>query len=242
MGADKRGRSTPAWHGALAVAIGLGAATAGDPAGVEHTNELMAVAPDVASPSNGTEPGAAMPLFVRLRTAVGAEPPLIPATAATSTTATSTTRNQSAWEASGREALAFIAFPWEDRLDGWTLTFSPGREGVYGYTYVDRNEIEIFVRDGQPIALLAHVIAHELGHAVDVTHNSSGDRDRWSQARGLADVPWWPGEGANDFATGAGDFAEAFAAWQVGPSEFRSEVADMPTADQLALLAELSQG
>jgi hypothetical protein len=96
------------------------------------------------------------------------------------------------------------------------------------------------VRESQSTELLAHVIAHELGHAVDVTLNDGPDRRRWEDARGLDSAPWWPGNGATDFSTGAGDFAESFAAWQVGDASFRSKLGGSPTTEQIALLAELS--
>ncbi len=143
-------------------------------------------------------------------------------------------------EARGFEALAMITFPWEELLPGWTIEFLPEADGLYGLTLVSEERIEIYVRENQETALLAHVIAHELGHAVDVTLNSSSDRQRWEDSRGIDSEPWWPTSGATDFSTGAGDFAEAFAAWQVGDQSFRSTLGDAPTAGQEALLAELS--
>jgi hypothetical protein len=118
--------------------------------------------------------------------------------------------------------------------------FSPGREGILGLTYVEEEIIEIFVRDDQSMEMIAHVIAHEMGHAVDVTHLDGDSRRRWQDARGVGQAPWWPDSGATDFETGAGDFAESFAAWQVGSIEFRGELADPPDTNQLGLLAELA--
>ena len=141
----------------------------------------------------------------------------------------------------GREALALIDYDWQSRLDGWSIVFAPGRDGVLGLTYVDRKTIEIFVRENQTSDLLAHVIAHEMGHAVDVTLNDSDERQRWQDSRGIGDAPWWPGDGATDFSTGAGDFAESFAAWQVGSGNFRSKLSGAPNAGQLDLMAELSE-
>ncbi len=90
--------------------------------------------------------------------------------------------------------------------------------------------------------LLAHVVAHELGHAVDVSLNTGDDRNTWATARGIAGVQWWPGDGVTDFSTGAGDFAEAFAVWQIGPANHRSRAAGLPSPDQLALIAGLAAG
>ncbi|MDA3040088.1 MAG: hypothetical protein O3C27_11275 [Actinomycetota bacterium] len=142
----------------------------------------------------------------------------------------------------GHEALELITYDWRDKLSDWSIVFAPGREGVLGLTYVDDKTIEVFVRDDQTAALLAHVIAHEMGHAVDVTLNSSDERERWQEARDIGSAPWWPDDGATDFLTGAGDFAESFAAWQVGSGDFRSKLAGPPNAAQLGLLAELCVG
>lgn len=142
----------------------------------------------------------------------------------------------------GAAALARISYPWQQRLPGWTIEFLPGRKGVLGLTFVHEKRIEVYVRDGQSVGFLAHVIAHEMGHAVDVSLNSSADRERWQAARGIESSPWWPGDGATDFSTGAGDFAECFAAWQANTGEFRSRLGATPAAHQLALMAELADG
>lgn len=145
-------------------------------------------------------------------------------------------------EARGQAALATISYPWQELLPEWKIEFMPESMGLYGLTLVKDKRIEIYVRPFQQTELLAHVIAHELGHAVDVTMNNSRDRRRWEDSRGIDSEPWWPGSGATDFSTGAGDFAEAFAAWQVGDQSFRSTLANPPTPAQEALLAELSVG
>lgn len=140
----------------------------------------------------------------------------------------------------GRAALAEISYPWERTLPEWTIEFHPARDGLYGLTLVPEQRIEVYVRPDQSPGMVAHVIAHELGHAVDVSLNDGEDRNRWTAARGLDDAPWWPESGATDFSTGAGDFAESFAAWQVGPNGFRSTLAPAPDGAQIELLAELS--
>ncbi len=142
----------------------------------------------------------------------------------------------------GRLALDEISYPWERILPEWTIEFLPATDGLYGLTLVPERRIEIYVRADQSPGMVAHVVAHELGHAVDVTLNTGPERRRWSELRGIASAPWWPESGANDFATGAGDFAESFAAWQVGPAGFRSTLADPPNGAEIDLLAELSAG
>lgn len=160
--------------------------------------------------------------------------------AAAPITAAPTTTPVVDFQARGQAALATIGYNWQENLPGWTITFSPGRDGVIGYTYTNEHRIEIFVRDSISDSLLRHVIAHEIGHAVDVSLNSSDDRTRWQKARDIGGSPWWPGNGVSDYSTGAGDFAESFAAWQVGSGNFRSKIGSAPTGDQMALLAELA--
>lgn len=145
-------------------------------------------------------------------------------------------------ETRGLAALDTISYPWQELLPEWTITFLPEKSGLFGLTKVPEKRIEIYVREDQDTNLLAHVIAHELGHAVDVTLNNGSDRRRWVEIRGLDSSPWWPNSGATDFSTGAGDFAESFAAWQVGEEAFRSKLGGAPVAEQIELLAELSAG
>jgi len=181
-----------------------------------------------------------------------AQTPTTPPSAATTTTVQVTTTppppttapppaQPTSLDARGQAALASISYPWQSQLPGWQIRFHPGIDGAYGYTLTDESIIDIYIRDGQSDQLLAHVVAHEIGHAVDVTLNDSTDRDRWQQTRGI-DAQWWPDNRASDFATGAGDFAESFAAWQVGTASFRSQLGGPPTADQLAVLADLASG
>jgi hypothetical protein len=138
------------------------------------------------------------------------------------------------------DALALVAYPWRQMLPDWRIEFLPQRDGLYGLTLVPEKRIEIYVRPDQGSVFLAHVIAHELGHAVDVELNDESERVQWAKARGIEEAPWWPNSGATDFSTGAGDFAESFAAWQVGDGAFRSAIGDPPTIDELDLLARLS--
>lgn len=142
----------------------------------------------------------------------------------------------------GLNALSTIAYPWPSRLPGWEIRFHRATDGAYGYTLSREHRIDIYVRDHESDELLAHVIAHELGHAVDLTYNDPADRQRWLGLRGADGAPWWPDNRAADFATGAGDFAESFAAWQTGSDrEFRSQLGPAPTSEQQAVLAELAE-
>ncbi len=143
-------------------------------------------------------------------------------------------------EGLGTAALDQITFAWQDGLPGWTLEFVSGEGSVAGYTWSFEKRIEVFVRPGATPNELARILAHELGHAVDLTMNTSEERTRWLEARNAAGAQWWPKSGAADFSSGAGDFAEAFAALLVGDADYRGELAPPPTAEQLALLRALA--
>lgn len=138
------------------------------------------------------------------------------------------------------EVLAMISYPWQQRLPGWTIEFLPGRTGYLGFTWIAERRIEIYVRASQSPEELAFTLAHELGHAVDLTLFGQAERTSWLEARGRLDVPWWPGGSYSDFGSGCGDWAEAFAVWQLGGSSM-SEIAAQPTGADLALVARLAR-
>ncbi len=140
----------------------------------------------------------------------------------------------------GALALATIDYPWPDVLDGWTIYFLPGRPGLLGGTWTYEHRIEVYVRPEHTVLEVAFTLAHELGHAVDVVRLCDVGRARWRSARGIAyDVPWWVESGATDFDSCSGDWAEAFAVWQVG-GHSASRAAAQPTPAQLRLLARLA--
>jgi hypothetical protein len=142
---------------------------------------------------------------------------------------------------SAARALGLVRYDWQRGLPGWQLRFLPGRAGVRGYTYPDTRVIEVFVRADDSPEGLAHVVAHELGHAVDVTHLDDGERAAWRTARGIpGGAPWFPGvNGGTDFASGAGDFAESFAWTFAGPPWF-SDLGPPPDRLQTALVGQLA--
>lgn len=138
-------------------------------------------------------------------------------------------------------ALEMIRYPWRSELQGWEIVFLTPSARASGYTWSDEQRIEIFVKDGDDTARVARVLAHELGHAVDVTLNSGDERRAWLDERAAADgTPWWPTSGGADFETGAGDFAEVFARWQLDNDDFRSEVNPTVDAGDLRLLEALA--
>ncbi len=137
----------------------------------------------------------------------------------------------------GAQAESLLPFDWEQALPGWTIVYTGPDAGFRGLTYPYDKTIEMFVRPDDTPQSLAGILAHELGHAIDVTHFDDGDRNRWKDARGI-DAQWWPDAYASDFQTGAGDFAEAFAYWAVNdPSS--SQIAGTPTPQQVNVLRDL---
>jgi len=143
-------------------------------------------------------------------------------------------------ERRGAAALALIDYPWIERLPGWVISFAESDSTLRGLTFSGEELIEIYLRDADTPFDTARVVAHELGHAVDLVHNGALDRRVWRGVRAISpEEPWWPSSGVIDFATGAGDFAECFATWQVLSSSL-SMVGSVCTADDLRVVALLA--
>lgn len=140
----------------------------------------------------------------------------------------------------GMEGLVALSYPWSERLRGWVIMFLPERAGLRRLTLAAPRRIEIYVRSGDAAWDIGRVLAHEIGHAVDLVHNDFEDRERWRSEREIAlGTPWWPESNQSDFATGAGDFAECFASWQVSSASL-STVGSQCSETDLLLVAELS--
>jgi hypothetical protein len=141
------------------------------------------------------------------------------------------------------QALALVNFDWASKLPGWQLRFLDGRSGYRGLTFPERRVIEVYVRASDSPQQLAHVVAHELGHAVDVTHLSEVDRGTWRAARGFGASTIWFAQaaGASDFATAAGDFAESFAWIHAPTGHWYGQLSAPPDLAQSAVLGVISQ-
>jgi hypothetical protein len=165
-----------------------------------------------------------------------ASPIEIPTSSALGTT-TSIDENRA--DRLGAAAEALIAYPFRSVLDDWSIEFAPNRESVRGLTFPQSQRIEVYVRDGDTAATVARVLAHEVGHAIDVSFNDDADRASWRSARGIADTtPWWPNGTTFDFDTASGDWAESFAVMQTGATH-QGTVAGPLSAEQLDVLAGL---
>jgi hypothetical protein len=99
------------------------------------------------------------------------------------------------------------------------------------------DQVIIYVRPTDTPQLVAVNIAHELGHLIDYRLLNDGERSEWLQIRNRPGATWWTCDYCQDYATGSGDFAETFAAWQVGAIDYRSRVAPLPSAVEMQQLA-----
>ena len=138
----------------------------------------------------------------------------------------------------GEAALAMLDYPWRDL--GWTIQFLPGRPGYLGLARGPKQRIEIYVRPEHDAYDVAHTLAHELGHAVDLTYGSTYRRREYRRLRGLAmEGEWFGCDSCTDYATPAGDFAEVFEYWLLGGGDYRSQMAGPPDEATLARLRHL---
>ena len=118
---------------------------------------------------------------------------------------------------------------------GVRVRLAGARSGVRATADTVARVVTLHVRR-EPAHRLAHDLAHELGHVVDRDRLTTATRERWLRARG-ARAPWSSGT-ASDYASGAGDFAEVYAACHAASPEFRSKLAPAP-ADACGALADL---
>lgn len=117
---------------------------------------------------------------------------------------------------------------------GAVLRVTGPQDGVRADVDPETRVVTLHVR-AEPAHRVAHDIAHELGHLVDHDRMTPPARQAWLRARGAAGRRWWPTGRLSDYATGAGDFAEAFARCHAPSPEFRSRLAPAP-ADACAML------
>lgn len=110
----------------------------------------------------------------------------------------------------GAAAEALIAYDYRSVLDGWTFDFEGPRDGYRGNTNTVSRTISVYIGEHDTPQVVAEVIAHEVGHALDVMYLDDDTRIQWMEMRDVTEG-WWPHSGASDFHVGAGDYAEAVA-------------------------------
>jgi hypothetical protein len=132
-------------------------------------------------------------------------------------------------------ALAMIHFPWQQL--NYKIVFLSPRPGLRAMTFPAHHRIEVYARPNDSVSLMAYDIAHELGHAIDATYNTSETRKNWMKLRGIdPSTPWFGCNACSDFETPAGDFAETFALLMLGPEDFQGRIAPPPTPQQISRL------
>ena len=103
-----------------------------------------------------------------------------------------------------------------------------------------RPERQIWLNAGEGAARRRFTLAHELGHAIDLTYNTAETRMEWMRLRRIDPATTWFGcDRCSDYNTPSGDFAETFALLLRGPKYFRSRIAALPTPEQIPALARL---
>lgn len=192
--------------------------------------QLAADAGGAAPTSTSTAPSTST------STSTTAPPP--PPTTTTTLPALDMADQAPGWEQRrGEVALARINYDW--RALGYTIEFGPARSGYLGMTYPNEKRITVWVRPDQSLDFLTHIVAHEMGHAVDMSYSNGARRDQYLAIRGISPRNWFTCNACTDFSTPAGDFAETFALWATGIPDFRGQIAPAPSPDQLVQLPPL---
>jgi hypothetical protein len=129
------------------------------------------------------------------------------------------------------------------RLPGWTVQWQGSRTGYLAATYPASHSIVVYVRPGRSAALTAYDLAHEYGHALDVTYLNDGLRGQWGRRRGYDASRWFGCDMCDDFATPSGDWAESVAVCLTGNrGTFRSRLAGVPGPADCAWIASVVGG
>lgn len=110
---------------------------------------------------------------------------------------------------------------------GYTVVFAAGRPGVRADLDRSSKTIRVYLRRGDTRAIVAHDIAHELGHAYDAERMTDASRRAYLDRRGVPAAAWTATD-ASDYAVGAGDFAEVYALCHAASPDFRSTLAPRP--------------
>ena len=124
---------------------------------------------------------------------------------------------------------------------GYRIVFKPYARGLLGLTDSGSRTVTVYVRSTESDLVLAHSIAHEMGHALDFSRGSDGKHQLYLSIRQLHSplADWFGCNNCTDYSTAAGDWAEVFAQWLAGPGDFRSQMAGVPSRSELSQLTPL---
>ena len=224
-----------ATQGCSTDAPGRGSDAAARRADASHATRaaIRATTGTTAAPAQSTE----------TTTTVTTAVPVAATTAAPATTTTTTARPvvpAPSVEQLGAEAVRLVHFDLT-RLPGWQIAFLPARPGFQGRTFPDLRRIEVYVSSGDSARMVSYDLAHEIGHAVDLTYSTRASRLAFRSIRGIPAATLWFGCGdCPDFATPSGDFAESFGFIVTDPAfDWRSKMGPRPTAAQRAAIVAL---
>lgn len=139
-----------------------------------------------------------------------------------------------------RATRIYQSFHYDVSALGYRMVFKPSVHGLLGLTDGNARTVTVYVRSSESDLVLAHSIAHEMGHALDFYRGSEAKHQLYLSIRGISSGKDWYGcNNCTDYATPAGDWAEVFAQWLAGPGDFRSQMAGVPSKAQLDRLGEL---
>jgi hypothetical protein len=125
-------------------------------------------------------------------------------------------------------ARAMTLVDLDPRSVGATVRVAPPRKGVRAEFDPDSRVVTLYADPRDPPDLLAHDIAHELGHAFDTASMTRAQHDQYLRRRGHPGTRWWAAPGTADYAVGAGDFAEVFSSCFSASPEFRGRLGPRP--------------
>ena len=128
-------------------------------------------------------------------------------------------------DSTGAKALALVGY--DPGTLGYGIAFEPGRSGLRAQVDRSSHTISVYLRRGDLSHVVAHDIAHELGHAYDQSRMGDAGRRAYLARRGVP-LAAWRAEADSDYAVGAGDFAEVFALCHAASPDFRSRLAPRP--------------
>jgi hypothetical protein len=169
-----------------------------------------------------------------------AAPVVTPKAAPVRHTTAVVTRTVSTESYLARGTRIYNSFHYDVTKLGYRMVFKPSVHGLLGLTDGGARTVTVYIRSTESDVVLAHSIAHEIGHALDFSRGSDAKHQLYLSIRHLSTSQYWYGcNNCTDYATPAGDWAEVFAQWLAGPGDFRSQMGGVPSSAQLSQLGDL---